>query len=96
MGRSGVGAALVDLPEDHTSRREIEVHTAILLRYERAEVASPGHRRDELLRVAAFCVQTTPVLVREAGAYLPDAPAQVLVDHAPWSSGSVVRRTFGA
>src|SRR5215208_2637516 len=59
--------------------REIEAHPAVLLGYQRAEVAGARHRGDELLGVAAFCVEIAPVLVREAGAYLPDAPAEFSV-----------------
>jgi hypothetical protein len=44
---------------------------------ERREVASLCHRPDELLGVATVGVEIPPVLVREAGADVSDAPAQV-------------------
>ena len=74
-----VCAAKVDLLEDGASGREVEAHTAVFLRYQGTEVAGLGHRRDELFGVAAFCVEVAPVLVRESGAYLPYAPAEILV-----------------
>jgi len=68
-------AAPVDLLQDRAPCREVEAHTTVLLRYERAEVAGLGHRLDELLRVAASLIEVAPVLIREAGTHLPDAPA---------------------
>jgi hypothetical protein len=43
--------------------------------HERAEVSGLDHRPHELFGVAAIGVEVSPVLVREAGADVSDAPA---------------------
>jgi hypothetical protein len=89
VGGTGVGTAAVYLLQDGAGRREVEAHPAVPLRYERGEVASFAHRSDELLRVAARGVELSPILVREAGADLPHAAAEVLVRSAhPASPGA--------
>ena len=41
VGRSGVGAAKIDLLEDGASGREVEAHPSVLLRYQGTEIAGP-------------------------------------------------------
>src|SRR5215217_7585064 len=96
VGGTGVGAAAVDLLQDGAGRREVETHPAVLLRYERREVAGLAQRLDELPRVAALGVELSPVLVREAGTYLPHAAAQFLAGHAHPASPGAGLDVFGA